>query len=112
MSNLESRMEAMERRLRLAEDRLEIFQLLASYGPAVDSLSEDVLRSMWTVDGVYDPHGINPYVGNEAVGGLIHGPAHQRYVHQGCAHVTSLPRVTIDGDRAVATAYSRLYLRE
>ena len=108
---MEDRARATEVRLRGTEDQLAIYQLVATYGPGVDSLSEETVRSLWTEDGIYDPGG-DPYVGNEAVGKLIYGDIHQGFVKKGCAHVMSMPRVTIHGDTAVATGYSRVYLHD
>lgn len=117
MSDVESRLQAIEAQLRDAEqraqsaqDRLDIYQLVATYGPSVDSLNEESVRSLWTEDGVYDPGG-DPYVGNDAVGKLIYGDIHQGYVTKGCAHVMSMPHIVIDGDKAVATGYSNVFVR-
>ena len=107
----EDRLRTMDNRLRMTEDQLAIYQLIATYGPGVDSLNEEVVRSLWTEDGTYDT-GREPYVGNQAVGKLIYGDLHQGFVNKGCAHVMSMPRVTIDGDTAVATGYSRVYIRD
>jgi len=113
MSQLEARVQALERRLQHAEDRLAIYQLVATYGPSVDSLSREVVQSLWLEDGVYDhTAGVAPYQGNESVGRLVEGEQHRGYVAKGCAHITSLPHITIDGDKAVATGHSRVYLRD
>jgi hypothetical protein len=106
-------MQALERRLQAAEDRLAIYQIVSTYGPSVDSLSKDILRGMYTSDGVYDhTAGIEPYTGNDGIAGLIDGAQHLGYVEKGCAHVTSLPHVVVQGDSAVATCYSRVYLKD
>jgi hypothetical protein len=118
MSDIESRLQSFEARLREAEsraqraqDQLDIYQLVATYGPGVDSLNEESVRNLWTEDGVYDPGG-NPYVGNDAVGKLIYGDIHQGFVNKGCAHVMSMPHIVVDGDTAVATGYSNVFLRD
>jgi hypothetical protein len=112
MSDIEKRVEALEQRLRLAEDTLAIYQLVATYGPGVDSLSGEVVGAMWTEDGVYDSGGLEPFRGRRAVGELVNFETHQGYVAKGCAHVMSLPHVVVDGDRAVATGHSRVYIHE
>ena len=108
----DSRIEALEMRLRTLEDRLEIYQLLATYGPSVDSLSGDTLAGMWLEDAVYDAGGADPYVGRQGIADLLAVEPHQTYVGKGCAHVISLPHVTVNGDRAVATGHSRVYLNQ
>jgi hypothetical protein len=107
----EARIAALEGRLRLLEDRLEILQLIASYGPAVDSRSARATAALWADDGSYD-FGGPPLVGAEAVGDLVNLGTHTAYVARGCAHVLGMPMVTITGDSAIATGYSRVYLRE
>ena len=99
-------------RVRELEDRLAIYQLVASYGPAVDSESGPAVAALWSEDGVYDPGGVPAYTGRADVGALVDGPLHQRYLRSGCAHVLSLPVVRVDGDTAVAVNHSRVYLHE
>jgi hypothetical protein len=107
-----SALDDLVRPVRDLEDRLAIYQLIASYGPAVDSESADSVAALWSETGVYDPSGAEPYIGRPAVGGLVDGPLHQSYLRTGCAHVLSLPAVSIDGDVAVAVNHSRVYLHE
>ena len=113
MDNVEKRLGVLERRVRELEDQMAIYQLITRYGPAVDSCSEQQTGALWTDDGIYDSGaGAQPFVGRAAIGDLVNHNPHQLYVTQGCAHVISLPHVTVDGDSAVATCYSRVYLRE
>ena len=106
------RMLALENRLRALEDRLAIFQLIATYGPAVDSLSADQVAALWTEDGVYDAGGNAPFVGTDQLKQITVSDMHKKFVDAGCAHVGSLPHVDIDGDAAVATNYTRVYMRQ
>lgn len=103
------RIAALESRLRRVEDRMEIIQLIASYGPAVDSRSSEATAALWTGNGCYD-YGGPPLVGAKAVGDLVNLETHLGYVARGCAHVLGVPMITLDGDRAVATGYSRVYV--
>lgn len=107
----ETRLATLETRLGQLEDRLAILDLIASYGPAVDSRSEEAVASLWAGDGVYD-FGGEPLEGAAAVGRLVDLDTHKGYVECGCAHVLGLPMVTISGDTAVATGYSRVYLHD
>jgi ketosteroid isomerase-like protein len=108
----DDRMAALERRVQALEDQLAICQLIATYGPAVDSESAEAVGQLWAVDGVYDPGGVSPYTGRAAVGGLVHGERHQAYLEAGCAHVLSAPQVSVGGDVAVAVNHSRVYLKD
>lgn len=108
MTDLETRLAALEARAQRLEDQLAIYQLLASYGPSVDSRSGDVTASLWAADGAYD-FGGDPLVGAEKVGSLVNIEPHIHYVADGCAHVISMPHIVVDGDTAVATGYSRVY---
>jgi ketosteroid isomerase-like protein len=102
----------LARRVQALEDQLAIYQLIATYGPAVDSQSALAVGELWSEDGVYDPSGVNPYAGRAAVEGLVYGEPHLSYLQAGCAHVLSLPHVAVDGDTAVAVNHSRVYLRD
>jgi hypothetical protein len=108
--SIEERLAAVEARLRVAEDHLEIIRLLNSYGPAVDSGSCHEGGALWTKDGVYDVGGRSRTVGPDAISAMYEGPHHQGMIHQGSSHLTATPRVTVDGDRAQATAYSFVVL--
>ncbi len=107
---LAERMSRLERHVRRLEDQVEIYQLLASYGPAVDSRSGEAAAELWAEDGRYD-FGGPPLEGRDRIAGLVDLDSHLGYVASGCAHVISMPLVSVDGDRAVATGYSRVYLR-
>jgi SnoaL-like domain len=102
---------ALERRVRDLEDRLTILQIVASYGPAVDSGSPVPAAELWAEDGVYDTF---PLVleGRSAIASMVTGERHQGLIHAGAAHLQGLPHIDIDRDKAVVTTYSQLVLRE
>lgn len=103
--------EDLECRIAELEDRLAILQLVASYGPAVDSLDRDGVAALWAEDGRYD-FGGDPLEGREAVASLIDLDTHRGYVGKGSSHILSLSRIEIDGDRAEAVNYSQLFVRD
>lgn len=120
----DARLADIERRLGEAEDRLAIYQLLSSYGPLVDSGDAAATSMLWTEDGVYDwGGGPRPADGvavakegnagaaysRAEVAAMVAGPHHQGLIQGGAGHVIGLPHVRLDGDRAVATGYARLY---
>lgn len=111
MTEIEARFAALEARIKGLEDQLAIYQLIATYGPSVDSRTGSATASLWAEDGSYD-FGGDPLVGAEKVGALVNIEPHIHYVAAGCAHVLSMPHVAVDGDKAVATGYSRVYLNQ
>jgi uncharacterized protein YbdZ (MbtH family) len=110
MTSTEDRLAAIERRLLDAEDRLTLLQIVAGYGPAVDSGSPATTAEIWTEDGVYDTF---PVVleGREALAGMVTGERHQGLIHGGAAHLLGLPHIQLDGDTAIVTNYSQLVLK-
>lgn len=111
MSDLAAEVAALSKRLQVLEDRQEIIQLIATYGPAVDSLSGDAVIDLWTEDGIYDVGGMAPFIGSDVVD-VVDAAIHRSFVASGCAHVQGLPLVHVDGDRAIATSVSRVYVRD
>lgn len=111
LSALEARLTATEAHLREAQDRLEILQLVATYGPAVDSGAADATAGLWVHDGVYDtyPH---VFAGQEEIAAMVGGERHQGLIHNGAAHLLGIPHITIDADTAVVTNYSQLVRRD
>ena len=56
--DLRSMVDALLERVRILEDQLALAQVVASYGPAVDSGSSDRAASLWSDDGIFD---VPPY---------------------------------------------------
>lgn len=110
MTSTEDRLTALETRLREAEDRLALLQIVAGYGPAVDSGSAQPTAQIWAEDGRYDTF---PVVleGRDALAAMVTGERHQRLINAGAAHLLGLPHIQLDGDTAVVTNYSQLVLR-
>lgn len=108
--DLTARLDAIEASLRLAQDRWDLSQIIASYGPAVDSGSDQAAAKIWAEDGVYDTF---PTVltGRAALGGMVRGELHQELIHAGAAHLQGIPHIEISGDTAVVTHYSQLVLK-
>lgn len=95
---------AMERRLRAVEDQLAIYHLIASHPPAADTGTETYYRDAFAVDGVIDL-GTKTATGNDKIGAVVKTPEHQAAIAGGLCHFAGLPRVTLDGDSAVAISY-------
>ncbi|MDT5027865.1 MAG: hypothetical protein QOE61_4291 [Micromonosporaceae bacterium] len=111
MSDIAETVAALEARVAALEDRLAIYQLMATYGPAVDSGSGHIAGALWTEDGVYDA-GVGVFVGSDRIAEMVHGEPHSSYIGGGCAHLVGAPHIVVDGDRAVATTYSQLLFRD
>ncbi|MFC5750802.1 nuclear transport factor 2 family protein [Actinomadura rugatobispora] len=104
----DDRIGALERRLREVEDRLAIYQLLMTYGPAADSGSDDVVRALHTEDAEYDS-GLETFHGAAGIAEMIASlPLHRKIMAGGSGHMATLPAVRIDGDRAVALCHGML----
>jgi hypothetical protein len=108
MSDLEARLRALEAEVARLRDQLEIYQLVTSYGPAVDAGLARRASELWTEDGTYDAQ-VGSWTGRSAIAGMVDGATHQGLIHSGCAHVIGMPHIRVEGDSAVVTCYARLY---
>ena len=98
----------LEQRLRAIEDRLAIYNLIASHPPSADTGAADHVRAAYTEDGVIDLGGAKTATGNEAVAAMLQTPGHQAAIAGGLAHFAGLPHIELDGDRAVVTSYLQI----
>jgi uncharacterized protein (TIGR02246 family) len=110
MDDLHTRLEHLTRRVQALEDELAIHRLIVRYGLAVDIGDADAAAAVFTEDTVYDVD-VGVMRGRAGVREMILGPRHQAMVGN-CAHQIGPAVVEINGDRAVATGYSRVYLRK
>jgi len=109
MTSIETRLAAMESELQRQQDYLAIAQLIASYGPLVDT-SDRLERSrnlamLWTEDGIYDIGGVGEFKGREAIAHLF-AAGHFEQVLEGVCHIMGLPCISIAGDGAEALNYT------
>lgn len=112
MATIEERLAALEALVAEQQDRIEILQLLATYGPVVDAASSiermGPFLDLWEKDGFYDLDGIGRLsVPDEAVASF--SEFHFPMVANGLAHVFSPPVLTLEGDRAKAINYSTIF---
>ncbi len=105
---LEARIQRLETLVTEQGDRLEILNLMAAYGPAIDACSEADNARLWTEDCVYEVGGLGSYHGHAGLKEMIEGPFHQQVTASGSAHDMGLPFITLKGDQAVATSYAKL----
>jgi ketosteroid isomerase-like protein len=97
---------ALAERVRLLEDHIEITNLVAQYGPNVDSGSAEAAAALWTDDGTFDAVGAITMHGHDEIAGMVNGAGHQGLILGGCGHVLTVPHVVVDGDQAYGRSYA------
>jgi SnoaL-like protein len=99
----------LEQRVREIEDRLEIYNLIATHPPSADTGNGPYTASVWTEDGVFDRGAEFPRpTGRAAIAGGSSNPEHHRAIEQGIAHFAGLPYVRVEGDTAFAITYLQI----
>lgn len=106
IDDLRAELRALQERLRLLEDHLEITQLVAQYGPSVDSGSADETAALWAADGIFDAVGAIKMRGHEQIAAMVRSEGHQSLIRNGCAHVLTVPHVVVHGDEAEGRSYA------
>jgi len=97
---------SLEERIRDIEDRLEIYNLIASHPPSADTGGNEHIFASWTEDGVFDRGDVRSSArGRAAIAEQVLTPDHQAAIAGGIAHFTGLPHIAISGDTAVVTSY-------
>jgi hypothetical protein len=111
----------LEQRIRALEDQFQIYQLITGYGAAVDSATFEFCASAWAQDGMFDRGAPDPAAhsghfegayGKDTIMKEVTSPELSALRNSGIAHIMTLPHVTIEGDKAVATCYTELITRE
>jgi len=106
IDDLHATVAALLDRVRLLEDHLEITQLVAQYGPSVDSGSPEATAALWTEDGTFDAVGSISMHGRAQIAGMVESDGHQDLILNGCGHVLTVPHVHVDGDEAEGRSYA------
>jgi SnoaL-like domain len=106
LEELRAELERLAGRVRTLEDQLEIVQLTAQYGPAVDSGSGDAAAALWTEDGSFSAIPQKYMHGRAEIADMVNGAGHQSLIHAGCGHVLTVPHVVLDGDSATGRNYA------
>src|SRR5580692_783925 len=107
----DDRLARIELRVQALEDERAVYELMASYGPAVDSNSREEAARLWISDGVYDVD-VGEWRGQDAIASMLGEDFHQSCLADGCSHQVSISKVTVGGDTAVATGYMQLIVRK
>jgi ketosteroid isomerase-like protein len=106
IDDLRATVEALAARVQQLEDHVEVTQLVAQYGPAVDSGSAEATAALWTDDGTFDAVGAITMRGHEDIAEMVNGAGHQGLITNGCGHVLTVPHVVIRGDEAEGRSYA------
>lgn len=108
---MNERLEALEARLQLLEDERDIQQLIAAYGPLVDSGDAEAVAALWEPEGTYDVD--EAYLaGQSQLEAMVRSRGHQQWIEGGCAHFLGPAKVTVNSETAVAICHSLMVVRQ
>lgn len=96
----------IEERLQSIEDRLAIYELVASYGYAIDASDKEKVAGLFSDNAIYSVGDFGEFHGPENIAAIADSDGHQALLAVGCGHISTLPHVVISGDRAVATCHT------
>src|SRR5215475_2814735 len=100
---------SLEDRIRAIEDRLEIYNLIASHPPSADTGGSEHIAACWVEDGVFDRgETLSSPRGRDTLAKQVQSAEHQAAIAGGLTHFTGLPHVAIEGDTAIVTSYLQL----
>lgn len=100
---------SFESRLRAVEDKLAIYELIASHPPSADTGHSSYTLSVYNEDGVFDRGPtLDGAVGAENIAAFIERPEHREAIAGGLAHFAGLPLIDLRGDVAVVTSYLQI----
>ena len=98
-------MEPLAGQVRAVEDQVEIMQLVAQ-SPVVRQRPRRGHRRAVDEDGSFDAVPVWEMRGRDDIISMVHGPGHQRLIHNGCGHVLTVPHIVVDGDQATGRSYA------
>lgn len=111
LNQLRIRIEQLENRVGVLQDREDIASLIARYGPAVDSGSPTDTAALWSETGTYSypfDGTVITLKGREEMHDMVLSDTHQDIIRGGAGHIMTAPAISLDGDRATAICYSIL----
>lgn len=113
MSDTAASLAELAARVQRLEDERDITRVLTSYGLAVDLGDADLCADLYTEDTVIDLGLSSPFTGTAGARQLVLDERHQEIVGR-CAHTMGpfVVDIDVDGDRATATGYVRVYISD
>ncbi len=102
---------ALTKRIEELEDERAIRTLLCNYALAVDGNNAEAMAQLYAEDCTIDIDSAAFFNGREDAKRIVTGDAHQSILPN-CAHIMGPFSIAIDGDRAVATGYATIFVRE
>lgn len=111
--DLQATVAALAARVRVLEDERTITRVLTRYGFAVDVGDADACAALYTDDTVVDLGPGSEFAGTAGARMLVEDERHQAIVGR-CAHTLGpfVVDVDVEGDRATATGYVRVYVSD
>src|SRR5260370_5891224 len=103
---LRATVEMLAARVQALEDQVEILQLVAQYGPAVDSGSGEAAAALWTPGGAFDAVPHLRMRGRDDIIGMVTGDGHQSLLQGGCRHLLTVPHIAVDRDQATGRRHA------
>ena len=101
--------DTLERRLRIIEDKLAIYQLIASHPPSADTGHSEYTLSVYKEDGLFDRGPtLDGARGAKDIAAFIERPDHHVAIAGGLAHFVGLPLIDLRGDSAIVTSYLQI----
>ena len=106
IDELRTTVDVLAARVCALADQVEIMQLVAQYGPAVDSGSGEAAAALWTEDGTFDAVPHLRMRGRDDIAAMVGGEGHQSLITNGCGHILTVPHIVVDGDQATGRSYA------
>jgi hypothetical protein len=103
----------IEARLRAIEDHLAIMNLIAQHPPSADTGDAVFTKNAWIEDGEFDrgPK-LGAEQGREAIGALVARQEHRDAIAAGIAHISGLPYISVECDKATVVHYLQIIVPE
>ena len=99
---------SLEQRLSRIEDRLAIYNLIASHPLSADTGIGSFFPHLYTKDAIFDRGALHGANGRDSLVAMVESPAHKAAMDGGLAHFGNLPFIELDGDTATVTSYIML----
>ncbi len=100
---------SLEGRLRIVEDKLAIYELIASHPPSADTGHSEYTLSVYEEDGLFDRGPtLDGARGAKDIAAFIERPEHHEAIAAGLAHFAGLPLIDLRGDSAIVTSYLQI----